>query len=123
MLIRRFIHTARKFGKKQRGQSVVELALVTPMLLFLLIGTLDLGRVFYALMAVSNSAYNGAFHASVTPADCASPVGATLQTRVHNELSLLGTGSVTITCTTGNDGWTYSGSTNFRYVHVTVTYI
>lgn len=33
--------------KKENGQSVVEMALVLPVLLLLLVGIIDFGRVFY----------------------------------------------------------------------------
>ncbi len=44
----------------QRGQSMVELGLVMPVLLWFLLGTLDLGRVYYAYVTVSNSSRVGA---------------------------------------------------------------
>ncbi len=44
---------ARKFGK--RGQSLVEFALVLPLLLFLMMGIFDFGRAFVAYAMASNS--------------------------------------------------------------------
>lgn len=43
-----------------RGQSLVEFALVLPLLLVVLFGILDFGRVIYAYNAISNAARTGA---------------------------------------------------------------
>ncbi|MGH2384669.1 MAG: TadE/TadG family type IV pilus assembly protein [Candidatus Limnocylindria bacterium] len=44
----------------RRGQSVVEFALVLPILLILLVGAIDLGRVFFGWVALTNAARVGA---------------------------------------------------------------
>lgn len=57
-----------------RGQSAVELALVTPILVVLLLVAADFGRVFYTSIAVDNAARAGAqygSHSIVTAADSA----------------------------------------------------
>ena len=46
--------------KRTRGQSLVEFALVLPILLILLLGILDFGRAIYAYNSVSNGARSGA---------------------------------------------------------------
>jgi Flp pilus assembly protein TadG len=50
-----------------RGQALVELALVTPILLLLLLGAIDLGRVWYAQITVTNAAREGAMEAAFNP--------------------------------------------------------
>ncbi len=50
-----------------RGQALVEFALVVPVLLGLLVGALDLGRLFYAQITVSGAAREGALQAAQTP--------------------------------------------------------
>jgi Flp pilus assembly protein TadG len=52
---------------RSRGQALVELALVTPLLLLLLLGAIDLGRLFYARITVTNAAREGAMMAADTP--------------------------------------------------------
>jgi Flp pilus assembly protein TadG len=52
---------------RSRGQSLVELALVTPILLLLLLGAVDMGRLFYAEIAVTNAAREGAMVAATSP--------------------------------------------------------
>ncbi|MHB8891143.1 MAG: TadE/TadG family type IV pilus assembly protein [Candidatus Limnocylindrales bacterium] len=52
---------------RSRGQALVELALVTPILLLLLLGAVDLGRLFYARITVTNAAREGAMMAADSP--------------------------------------------------------
>lgn len=42
------------------GQGLVELAIIMPTLLLLMMGAIDLGRVFYAYTAIGNAAYQAA---------------------------------------------------------------
>jgi Flp pilus assembly protein TadG len=52
---------------RSRGQSVVEFALVLPILLLLLAATVDFGRLFYAYVAVQNAAKEGALYGARSP--------------------------------------------------------
>jgi PKD repeat protein len=52
---------------RSRGQSLVEFALVLPLLLIFLATVLDLGRIYYANISLLNAAREGAFQASKTP--------------------------------------------------------
>jgi cell division septation protein DedD len=73
----------------RRGQSLVELAIVLPILLLLLGGAIDLGRAFFARTAIENSAKEGAFFGATRPncddaaAGCADP--ANVEWHVVNE--------------------------------------
>lgn len=49
-----------KVGKESSGQSLTELAILLPLLLLMLVGTLDLGRAFFAYVTVANAAREGA---------------------------------------------------------------
>jgi PKD repeat protein len=49
------------------GQAVTELALILPVLLLLLVGALDLGRVFYSQITVNDAAREGAIEGSRNP--------------------------------------------------------
>ncbi|MBV8055235.1 MAG: pilus assembly protein [Deltaproteobacteria bacterium] len=58
----------------QRGQSVVELAIIIPVLIILLFGAADMGRVFYCWIGVNSAARAGAQYGSqsvITAADSA----------------------------------------------------
>jgi PKD repeat protein len=64
-----------------RGQALVELALVVPILLLLMVAALDLGRIFYARITVENAAREGAMVAAALGDDATawqagSPCGA-----------------------------------------------
>ena len=52
---------------RSRGQSVVEFALVLPILLLLLAATIDFGRLFYLYVAVNNAAKEGALYGARSP--------------------------------------------------------
>ena len=50
-----------------RGQSIVELALILPVLMLLVASTLDLGRMFYSQITIANAAREGAYEAAYNP--------------------------------------------------------
>ena len=54
-------------GQAQRGQSLTELALIMPILLMVLAGLLDLGRLYYVYLAVTDAAGEGAIYAAYNP--------------------------------------------------------
>ena len=62
-----FLSTRRR-GRRTRGQSLVEFALILPLMLVFLAAVLDLGRVFYATVTLHNAAREGAFEAASDPA-------------------------------------------------------
>jgi Flp pilus assembly protein TadG len=55
---------ARPLGKKQRGQSLVEFAISSTVLLLLAMGLLDLSRAFYYAVNLQGAAREGARHAA-----------------------------------------------------------
>lgn len=50
-----------------RGQALVELALILPILMLLFLATVDLGRFFYSQITVTNAAREAALEAGVNP--------------------------------------------------------
>src|SRR6478672_8728783 len=56
-------------GKRSRGQSMVEFALILPVLMLLFATVLDLGRLALAELSIENAAREGAFQAAKTPGD------------------------------------------------------
>jgi hypothetical protein len=79
---------------RSRGQSLVEFALVVPILLLVFAGAADLGRAFYAYVAIENGVKEGAFYGARAPlctddtsAGCGSPRN--VEWRVRNELENL----------------------------------
>jgi len=58
-----------RMRRSQKGQSLVELAILLPVLILVLMGIMDLGRVFYAQIVITNAAREGARYGSMYPAD------------------------------------------------------
>jgi len=52
-----------------KGQSLVEFALVLPLLLLLVIGAIEFGRLFFIKIALTNAAREGAYYLSLYPDD------------------------------------------------------
>jgi len=53
--------------KRERGQALVELAILLPILLVILLGVIDFGRVFYAYVTITNASREGARYGSLNP--------------------------------------------------------
>jgi Flp pilus assembly protein TadG len=119
------------------GQSLVEFAVILPMLILIVLGTLELGWTIYSAVVVANAAYVGAtyagLHPNQFPGNCADPmpVSSTLRTAVISQMVTLGTtdGNPIVRCVSGTDPFTYTVSvspttviTNFRAVTITVEY-
>ena len=97
-----------------RGQSVVEFVLIFPVFLIILAGAIDLGRLFYAFVAVENAAKEGALFGARAPlcADdsnprCTDP--GNVAWRVQHEATNLASGGVsdlipTIACVSAPGG-------------------
>ena len=56
-----------KHRKAEKGQSLLEFALIVPILLVILAGVLDLGRLYYAYVSVTDAAAEGASYAAIHP--------------------------------------------------------
>lgn len=65
-------------GERQRGQSLTELALMLPLLTLIMLGTIDLGRAFFAYQRLTNAVKEGALFGIHSPAQLtASGIGST----------------------------------------------
>jgi hypothetical protein len=56
-------------NRKQRGQSLVEFAMVVPFLLLVVVGTIEIGRAYYYYNTLSKSVREGARYVSGHPYD------------------------------------------------------
>ena len=71
-------HPSQHPARHERGQSLVEFAIMLPVLLILLMGVVDLGRAYYTYLALRDAAAEGANFGAVYPhcvssAECANP--------------------------------------------------
>lgn len=64
-MINRTKHNASKF----KGQSLIEMAIMLPLLLMLVITTIELGRLFYTQIVITNAAREGAYYLSTHISD------------------------------------------------------
>jgi Flp pilus assembly protein TadG len=69
------MRTARTNRKFQRGQALAEMAIMLPVLIILVMGAADFGRVYYHFMAVESAAAAGAQYGCVSPAKAADTNG------------------------------------------------
>jgi Flp pilus assembly protein TadG len=95
----------------QRGQSLVEFAVLLPLVVLVVMGAIDFGRVFFAYTTIVNAAHQGAMCASVGSAACPGGAAAAANAEIGTTLP----GGITTTVAGGGGA---PGST----VTVTVTY-
>jgi Flp pilus assembly protein TadG len=75
------LHRIKKHLYNPKGQSLVEFAIILPILLLMLLAAFDVGRMYFAFVAMQNAAGEGALYAAINPtcihasdsADCADP--------------------------------------------------
>lgn len=106
--------------RSRRGQSLVELALLLPLLSLILVGTLDLGRAFFYYTRLTNAVYAGASYGVKNPSavtsssslsygDPSDPNNITY--RVKSETGLANSDiTVTVTCYQGPAGTSLRGN-------------
>jgi Flp pilus assembly protein TadG len=105
----------RRQNDARSGQGIVELALSLPLLLLLMLGTIDIGRVFYDYVQLRNAVREGAGYGARMPNDTA---GITLRVNRHGIPA--GT-SVAIACT-GNCTTTNGVPNGVGTIEVTATH-
>lgn len=98
----------------RRGAAMTEMALLLPLLCFLLVAGIDFARVYFALVTITHCASNGATYASLSTYDPSSPYQSIQQAALADAGNLSPT--PTVSNTSGVD------SAGNRYVEVTVTY-
>lgn len=65
------IKRKRNLTRSERGQSLVELAITLPILILLLLGTLDFGMAIFSYSMLRDAAQEGAFYGSFNPSNSA----------------------------------------------------
>src|SRR5665647_1275400 len=92
-----------KFDQKKRkappAQALVEVAIVLPMLLLLVLGALDFGRMFFTKIVLTNAAREGANYLSRIPTDKANAYTGTISA-IQNEATSSGINATMLTIPT-----------------------
>lgn len=81
----------KRLRSDERGQAITEFALVIPVLLLILMGVVEIGRIFHAYLVVEEAARDAARYVSVGVAD------SKVATAIANDTTTLGTVTYTIT--------------------------
>ena len=112
--MRRPVASALRSG---HGQSLAEFALILPVLMIIVLGTVDLGRVFFAYISVTNAARNGAQYAASDSENVADVTGI-------RDAALADTGQLLNTSAANPDVAIATGddSQGHLYAEVTVSY-
>jgi Flp pilus assembly protein TadG len=107
----------RHLFRRSHGQSLVEFAVILPVVLLLVLGAVDFGRVYFAYVSVTNGARNGAQYASqsVVAAEDSDGIREAAVADTSNLLSTSET-NPSVSVTTGAD------SRGGLYADVTVRY-
>jgi len=100
--------------RRQAGQAAVECALALPVLLLLIVNTVNFGTYLFAWISVANAARTGAQYATtggVSLGGGGSPSAATVQTMVVNDLKGLPNYTATQVCVSASNSTTVSCNT------------
>jgi hypothetical protein len=107
----------RETGRAHRGQSLVEMALLLPIAALILLGTVDLGRVFAQYVDLTNAVKQGAAFGTIKPsnvtsADSADPDNIVWHVRRESTLAITA-GDIVVRCYQGPamDSTTLRGGT------------
>jgi Flp pilus assembly protein TadG len=91
-------------NQNQIGQNILEFALVLPFLAIVVFGVLDLGRVFFATIGLTNAAREGSRYLTMYPNDVTNESGAyfgskaaVLEEATLSGITLIGS-DVTVSC-------------------------
>jgi Flp pilus assembly protein TadG len=79
-------------GRRSRGQSLTEFALILPILLLIIFGVVDFGRAIYAYNAVSNAAREGGRTAIVNQ------TASDIRSRAIQQATALGIDAASVSC-------------------------
>jgi len=93
-----------KIHRSHRGQSLMEMALLLPILLVLIIGGIEFGHLFYTKTIITNAAREGAYYLSINPSDYNPKTGSAPNTvmAIQAEANNSGLSNVTVSFTPKN---------------------
>jgi Flp pilus assembly protein TadG len=80
------VPSMRRTAGSDSGNALVELAVALPMLVLLMVGTIDFARVFYLAIELTNAARAGAMYGAANPGNSGNT--ATMQTTAANAVNI-----------------------------------
>ncbi len=86
------------------GQSLIELAIAVPIMLLILLGTIDVGRLFFGYIEMTNAVREGAEYAAHRPAETDK-----IRSSVTRHAEDLPVATIAVTCSNGNCGTAVAG--------------
>jgi Flp pilus assembly protein TadG len=90
----------------EKGQGLVELAIVIPFLVIVVIGLLDLGRAYFSVIIINNAAREGARYLSIHRSDLGNSFSETIDVvmqEAQGTIVTLTPGDVSISCADSDD--------------------
>jgi Flp pilus assembly protein TadG len=82
---------------RSQGQSMIEMAVLLPLLLVLIIGAIEFGRLFFTQVVITNAAREGAYYLATHPSDYDSGTGNAPNTTIAAEMEASNSGIDNIT--------------------------
>jgi len=105
--------------KKGQGQSLLEFALILPVLVIVLVGVFDLGRALFALITITNAAREGARYGSLHTDETVDMVQAAAVLEGQGSGITVTASNVSVSCPDDGAAWPCNRGTAVR---VTVNY-
>ena len=92
--------------KSRQGQSLLEFALILPVLVLVLVGVFDLGRALFALITINNAAREGARYGTLHSTDSADTNVklASVDEAIDSGI-IINPGNVTVYCPDDSSSW------------------
>lgn len=87
------------------GQSLIELAIAVPIMLLIMLGTIDVGRLFFGYIEMTNAVREGAEYAAHRPSETDK-----IRSYVTRHAEDLPVANITVTCSNGNCGTAVAGN-------------
>jgi Flp pilus assembly protein TadG len=122
-------YLGRRPQRTERGQSMVEMALMMTILLVILSAVLDLGRGFFSFIAIQNAAAEGALYAAINPrclnasvAGCANPNNVEFRARNESRDGLVAKDNMAISVSCVNNNCSFGALNEGNPITVTVVY-
>jgi Flp pilus assembly protein TadG len=114
-----FNHPSTTSHRRNAGQSLVELALMLPILVLLLVGVFDLGRAFHALITLNNAGREAARFGTLHRLDLAGMRAAAIQ-EAQNSGIVIVNGDIALTCPDAGTAAPCARDTTLRVI---ITYL